>query len=123
MAKQTGRSGGVKCASTLTSYAVILMTCTGLAACGSSWHNPVKTPQEAAADEKACSEDAEEATFARTAQQKVEYGRGTAGALPGMSRGETPMQLQDRARTEDMFTRDFESCMKSKGYYQGKAPS
>jgi hypothetical protein len=91
-----------------------------LAACGSTWHNPAKNPQEAAADERQCSADAEDAALARASRQRVDYGA-RAPSMPGMNRGETPMQMHERVGTEDIFHRQFESCMTSKGYTQGAA--
>ncbi len=34
------------------------------------------------------------------------------------ARGENPMQLVDRMQTENTYERDFESCMRAKGYSQ-----
>ncbi len=91
--------------------------------CASTWHNPAKSPEEARADEQHCASDAEDITFTRENRQKVEYGHEGTDPLPGMSRGETPIQMQDRVKTENAYTREFESCMSSKGYTQGKSDS
>ena len=121
MAKQSGRGCGVKSVKRV----VITWLAAGaalaqLSGCASTWHNPQRTPQEAKMDEQACAKEAEETTLTRSAQQKVEYGRNN-GPLPNLSRGETPMQLQQRSRTEDLYAREFESCMTGKGYSQGKS--
>lgn len=121
MAKQTGRGCGVK---GVKSLALQRLAAAGavlalLSGCASTWHNAQRTPAEAKIDEQACATEAEDTTLTRTAQQKVEYGR-DASPLPNLSRGETPMQLMQRTKTEDVYTREFESCMTSKGYTQGK---
>ncbi len=121
MAKQTGRGCGVKSAKSpvlkrLTAVGAALAL---LSSCASTWHNPQRTPQEAKIDEQACASEAEDITLTRSAQQKIDYGR-DASPLPNLSRGETPMQLMQRTKTEDVYTREFESCMSSKGYSQGK---
>ncbi len=113
MAKQTGRRYGVKSALA----AVALMA---LGACASTWVNPSKSSEEARADYKTCASEAEETALARSSQQRVDYGR-TSPVQPGMSRGENPMQMVDRKETEDTYTRDFESCMRSRGYSQDKS--
>ncbi|MBY0510047.1 MAG: hypothetical protein K2P94_07820 [Rhodospirillaceae bacterium] len=122
MAKQTGPAYAVKgaIALTLTRLAAGCAVAVLLAACGSTWHNAAKNPQEAAADEKQCSADAEDAALARAARQRVDYGARAPG-MPGMNRGETPMQMHERVGTEDVFHKQLESCMKSKGYTQGTA--
>ena len=117
--KQTGRDCGVKgtepARRILALLSIVLLSGSLLSACASTWINAGKTPQEAKADERTCSTEAEETALIRTKQQKVEYGV-PSPIQPGMNRGETPMQLVDRTRTEDTYTRDFESCMRSKGY-------
>jgi hypothetical protein len=113
VAKQTGPAYGVKGAIAVCTLAALLT------ACATTWHNPQKSPQEAAADEKICSDDAEEVALARAARQRVDY-RQRQSTMPGMNRGETPIQMHERVGTEDVFHREFESCMTSKGYTQGK---
>jgi hypothetical protein len=122
VAKQTGRGYGVKC---VRSLAAMRLAAAGtllvlLGACASTWHNSGKTPAEAKADEQQCANDAQDITFTRTAQDRITYGHDT-DPLPGMSRGETPIQMQDRVKTENAYTHEFESCMTSKGYTQGKS--
>lgn len=121
MAKQTGPAYGVKSgmAAKLSRLIAVGAVAAALAACASSWHNPHKNAQEAAADEKVCSGDAEHAALARAARQKEDYGM-RQQPMPGLNRGETPMQLHDRVNTEDTYNRQFEDCMTSKGYAQGK---
>ena len=92
-----------------------------LSACGTAWHNAAKSPQEAKADERVCAGEAEDTALTRASRQRVDYGA-KSPVQPGMQRGETPMQLVDRTRTEDTYRRDFESCMRSKGYSQDPAP-
>ncbi len=122
MAKQTGRGGAVKSASSATLMQIVAAGAglLLLSACGTSWHNAGKSPQEAKADARACSAEAEETALTRASRQRVDYGS-TSPVQPGMRRGETPMQLVDRARTQDTYQRDFESCMRSKGYTQDPA--
>jgi len=95
-----------------------LVLAAGLAACVSSWHHPTKTGPTAAADERACAQLAEENALTRAGRQRADYRLGTPEPLPGMSRGETPMQMLDRRSTQDDYSRDFESCMRSRGYTQ-----
>lgn len=122
MAKQTGRACAVKCASSTarTQVAVLAVGLGLLSACGTPWQNPGKSPQQARADERICAAEAEETALTRAARQRVDYGS-TSPTQPGMRRGETPMQLVDRTRTEDTYQRDFASCMRSKGYTQDPA--
>jgi hypothetical protein len=123
VAKQSGRGCGVKsaCRRALMHF-VAAGTVLSLTACASTWHNPNKGPQEAAADQQVCAAEAEETALTRAARQKVDYGS-TSPVMPGLNRGETPMQLQERSQIESTYTRDFESCMRSKGYAQDKPAS
>lgn len=120
VAKQTGPAYGVKgaMAPALARLAAGCAVAVLLAACGSTWHNPNKSPQEAAADEKQCSNDAQDAALARASRQREEYGA-RSPSMPGMNRGETPMQLHERVGTEDVFYKQLKSCMTSKGYTDG----
>jgi hypothetical protein len=122
VAKQTGPVYGVKGALSpiLVRLAAGCTLAVFLAACGSTWHHPGKSPQDAAADERQCSKDAEDTALARAARQRVDYGA-RSPIMPGMNRGETPIQMQERVGTEDVFRKQFESCMTSKGYTQGTA--
>ena len=121
MAKQTGRAYGVKSAHrTAFRHVLAAAALAALAACASTWVNPSKSPEEARADYKTCASEAEETALARSSQQRVDYGR-TSPVQPGMSRGENPMQMVDRKETEDTYTRDFESCMRARGYSQDKS--
>ena len=124
MAKQTGRGCGVKSAHGVALMHFVAMGAVlGLTtACASTWHNAGKSPQEAAADQRLCAAEAEETALTRAARQKVDYGR-TSPVMPGLNRGETPMQLQERSQIENTYTRDFESCMRSKGYSQDEPAS
>jgi len=124
VAKQTGRGCGVKGAwrTQVAHMAAIGALITLVSGCASTWHNTGKSPQEASADEKLCSAEAEDTALLRTASQKVDYERmHQTSPIPGTGRGETPMQLADRGKTEDVYSREFDSCMRSKGYTQGKA--
>ena len=90
-----------------------------ISACASSWHHPRKEGAEAAADERECAKRAEENALTRAGRQRADYRLGTPDPNPGMSRGETPMQMLDRRETQDGYGRDFENCMSSKGYSKG----
>ncbi len=118
MAKQTGRGCGVKGATapTMGRYMALATLLALISGCASTWHSPGKSADEAALDDKLCAAEAEETALARAARQKVDYGRTPPGTPPGLNRGETPMQLQERTRTEDTYTREFERCMSTKGY-------
>lgn len=123
MAKQTGRACWVKGAERkgLGQFAVLGALLALVSGCASTWHNPGKSPQEAAADEKFCATEAEDTALTRASRQKVDYDRIQGSSpIPANTRGETPMQLADRARTEDTYTREFELCMRTKGYTQGQ---
>ncbi len=87
-----------------------------VAGCASSWHHPRKVGEEAAVDERECAQRAEENVLQRAGRQRADYRLGTPDPNPGMSRGETPMQMHDRRETQDSYDRDFENCMTSKGY-------
>jgi hypothetical protein len=113
VAKQTGPAYAVKGAIAFCAVAVLL------AGCGSTWYNPHKSAQEASADEKACAADSQDTALTRSASHRETYG-GNPPPLPGMDRGETPMQMRDRVNTENTYNRQFETCMKAKGYTQGK---
>ncbi len=119
MAKQTGPLHAVKkkqrflrCGLLIASLAALTVT----SGCASTWHHPRKEGAEAAADERECSQRAEENVLTRTGRQRADYRLGTPDPNPGMSRGENPMQMHDRRETQDDFGRDFENCMTSKGY-------
>ncbi len=86
------------------------------AGCASNWHHPRKEGPEAAADERECAQRAEENALSRAGRQRADYRLGTPAPLPGMNRGESPMEMLDRRETQDDYGRDFESCMSSKGY-------
>lgn len=127
MAKQTGPLHGVKKKERSRGRALFRtgVLAAGLAAlvvtsgCASPWHHPRKQGPEAAADERECSQRAEENALARAGRQRADYRLGTPDPNPGMSRGESPMQMLDRRATEDTYGRDFENCMTSKGYAKG----
>lgn len=120
MAKQTGPSRAVKKkeygARRLIGLAGALLCAMAVSSCASTWHHPKKNAEEAAADEKACAQRAEENALARAGRQRADYRLGTPSPYPGMSRGESPMELHDRRATQDDYTSDFEDCMTSKGY-------
>jgi hypothetical protein len=117
VAKQTGRAHLVKSARTIAQRIIAVGVFALLTACASTWHNAAKSPQEAKTDARVCAAEAEETALTRSNRQRVEYGA-PPSVMPGLNRGETPMQMVDRSRIEDTYTRDFESCMRSKGYSQ-----
>jgi len=122
VAKQTGRRCGVKGSERpcLMQFAVAGALLALISGCASTWHNPGKSSQEASADEKLCAVEAEDTALTRAARQKVDYNQNRQGNLnAGLNRGETPMQLAERSRTVDVYSREFESCMRTKGYTQG----
>ncbi len=119
MAKQTGPLRAVKKKQHLLQRGLLVVGLTAgaiTAGCASTWHHPRKEGAEAAADERECSQRAEENTLTRAGRQRVDYRLGTPDPNPGMSRGPSPMQMLDRRETQDDFGRDFENCMTSKGY-------
>ncbi len=123
MAKQTGPSRAVKGSGIRAHYQSFALV-TGcicllaLAGCASAWQNPRKSAEEARTDERACSERAEENALTRAGRQRADYRTGYPTPQPGMSRGETPMEMLNRRTTQDDYTKDFEDCMSSKGYTQ-----
>lgn len=119
VAKQTGPSHVVKKKQrtvSRTAFAVVALGLLAVAGCASTWHHPRKVGAEAAADERECAQRAEENVLQRAGRQQSDYRLGTPDPNPGMSRGETPMQMHDRRETQDSYGRDFENCMTSKGY-------
>lgn len=84
--------------------------------CAARWENPRKSPEQVAQDKTACTQRAEQISLLRSGRPKVDYMLGRISAMPGMSRGEGPMEMLDRSRTEGDFWRDFEGCMSAKGY-------
>lgn len=126
MAKQTGRGCGVKSprAVVLAQFVAVGALIAVVSGCASTWQSAGKSGEEVKADEKICAAGAEETALARAARQRMDYGRTQPYAPPGLNRGETPMQLQERSRTEDVYTREFVACMSTKGYTQDrpKAP-
>lgn len=120
MAKQSGPLRAVKrkqnpALRLAAGLALIALT----AGCASAWHHPRKAGAEASADERECASRAEENALQRAGRQRADYRLGTPDPNPGMSRGETPMQMHDRRETQDTYGRDFENCMTSKGYSRG----
>lgn len=119
VAKQTGPLQAVKGKQRLLGRAILFAAGLGMlavtAGCASTWTHPRKQGAEAAADERECSQRAEEAALMRAGRQRATYGA-SLDPNPGMSRGETPMQMLDRTQTQDDYGRDFENCMTSKGY-------
>lgn len=89
---------------------------TTLTACTTRWENSKKSPEQAAADETACTQRAEQNALLRAGKPRVDYMFGRPNAMPGMSRGETPMEMVERTRTEGDYGRDFDGCMIAKGY-------
>jgi hypothetical protein len=120
VAKQTGRRCAVK---TARAIALIMSCAAGLAlagCAGEQWYNPRKSAQEASADEATCNARAEDAALIRARKQRADYRMPAPATEPGLSRGETPMELVDRNDTTKDFTKQFENCMTSKGYTLGK---
>jgi hypothetical protein len=121
VAKQTGPLHAVKEKQLRRALLVAagLSAFVATAGCASSWQHPRKEGAEAAADERDCAQRAEENVLQRAGRQRADYRLGTPDPNPGMSRGETPMQMLDRRETQDSYGRDFENCMTSKGYSKG----
>ncbi len=126
MAKQTGLSHPVKTVLglTLISMGTSMGIALALSSCSTDhWRRADKTPQETAADFKACNDRVEEATLARAGQQRASYTASTAARPPnglptgtGANLGETPMQMHDRVTTENTFDAQVRACMTDKGY-------
>jgi hypothetical protein len=119
VAKQTGPLRAVKKKHGFLRHGLLIVGLSAIAVtagCASTWNHPRKVGAEAAADERECSQRAEENTLQRRGRERADYRLGTPDPNPGMSRGETPMQMLDRRETQDDFSRDFENCMTSKGY-------
>jgi hypothetical protein len=114
VAKQSGPACGVKLPLRLLAAGIMTVSLTG---CGTSWQHPTKSAKEIALDERICAVQAEEDAMARSGKQSENYGPRRDPNL-GLSRGENPMEMVDRVRTEDYFNKSFDDCMTSKGYYQ-----
>jgi hypothetical protein len=119
VAKQTGPLQAVKGKQRYLRQAILfaagLSVLAVTAGCAGTWTHPRKQGAEAAADERECAQRSEENALARAGRQRATYGT-PMDPNPGMSRGETPMQMLDRTQTQDDYGRDFEGCMTSKGY-------
>lgn len=88
----------------------------GLAGCAENWHNPRKSLEQTKLDKSKCTERAEQDALLRSGRPRVDYIFGRPKAMPGMTRGEGPMEMLERQTTENDYGRRFESCMTSKGY-------
>jgi len=120
MAKKSGPAIQVKrdvvTESISWSFPILISVAFTLAGCSASWHHASRSASEMAADERACAREAEEITLIRTGTPRTEYGTSPSQTGTGMSRGETPMERYERANTTTAYNREFESCMRSKGY-------
>ncbi len=122
VAKQTGRRYAVKPRGVITLGICALILPGVLSGCAdTAWYNSHKNAQEAKADIAKCNAQAEDATLSRARRQRADYNPvPTPGTMPGLSRGETPVQLAERSSNERDFGRQLEDCMESKGYSRGK---
>ena len=121
MLKQSGPVNGVKPAVTsggtaCTSAIIMALALFALTACGSVWHNAHKSALDAASDERSCAREAEETVMTRAGTARTEYGARPAQSSASLNRGESPMELHERSQTTMAYNREFESCMKAKGY-------
>lgn len=99
-----------------------LFLSSALAGCANDgWVNARKSAQDVKADHEKCNAQAEDATLLRARRQRADYNPvPTPGTMPGLSRGETPVQLAERSENERGFAQQFADCMESKGYVRGK---
>lgn len=127
MTKQTGPSQAVKAGLGKTVLGPVILTFTIMgmtAGCTTDhWYRADKTPQDTAADYKACNDRVEEMVMARRGQQRSSYTPTTSARPPnglptgtGANLGETPMQMHDRVTAEKSFDDDVRTCMTDKGY-------
>ena len=121
MLKQSGPANRVKCAvagrnSRRVSIAIVPAVFLALTACGSVWHHANKSALNAAADERACARYAEETVLVRTGTPRTEYSARSVQPPASLNRGESPMELHERSQTTMAYNREFESCMRAKGY-------
>ena len=124
MAKQTGPSHGVKAKRRVKAALALMILAPVLAGCSTDhWVRAGKTPQDTAADYKACNDRIEEMVMARRGQQRANYTPTTSARPPnglptgtGANLGETPMQMHDRVVAEKSFDDDVRTCMTDKGY-------
>lgn len=121
MLKQSGPANRVKYAVTgvLSMRSAGLMMSAALlalAACGTVWHHAHKSSAEAAADERACARSAQEIVLTRSGTPRTEYGAATGPSSGSLNRGESPMELHERSQTTTAYNKQFESCMRTKGY-------
>ncbi len=96
----------------------LIMTASLLAltACGTVWNHARKSSAETAADERACARSAQEVVLTRSGTPRTEYGAPTGPSSGSMNRGESPMELHERSQTTTAYNKQFESCMRTKGY-------
>lgn len=118
LAKQTGLSRPVKAGLALTLAALAFSSCST-----DHWHRADKTPQDTAADYKACNDRVQEMALVRAGKQRASYTANTAARPPnglptgtGANVGETPMQMHDRVTAETNFDAQVRACMTDKGY-------
>lgn len=121
MLKQSGPANGVKCAvlgmsSVRTSALIASIALIALSGCGTVWHHAHKSGADASADERTCARRAQEAVLIRSGIPRTEYGARPAQSSGSLERGETPMELHERSQTTTAYNKQFESCMRSKGY-------
>lgn len=121
MLKQSGPANRVKYASasllSLRSTGLIITAAMlGLTACGTVWHHAHKFSAEAAADERTCARNAQETVLTRSGTPRTEYGAPTGPSSGSLNRGESPMELHERSQSTTAYNKQFESCMRSKGY-------
>ncbi|MEQ9447769.1 MAG: hypothetical protein RLN70_02560 [Rhodospirillaceae bacterium] len=120
MRKQSGPAIGVKSEMRFGGFgaraaAAAVLVQLVLAACGTTWHHPNRSGARVEADERACAREAENTVLLRTNTPRTEYGRSST-PTGGATLGETPMELHDRSQTTTAYRREFESCMRGKGY-------
>jgi hypothetical protein len=121
MLKQSGPANGVKCtvpgmSSVRASVLTMFVTLISLSACGTVWQHASKSGAVATADERTCARRAQEAVLIRAGIPRTEYGARPAQSSGSLERGESPMELHERSQTTTAYNKQFESCMRSKGY-------
>lgn len=121
MQKQSGPANRVKCAiprvgGTWIGRLFVPAILIALSACGTTWHHATKTGAVAATDERRCAQQAQEAVLIRSGIPRTEYGAHAPQSSGSLERGESPMELHQRSQTTNDYNKQFERCMRSKGY-------
>ena len=119
-AKQTGPHTTVKALWPRLAGGVAAATFVLLAGCASDgWVNPNKTAAEIRGDQQTCTQEAQQDSLSRAGRTR-DYVAAPGGPGAG-NLGASPMEMRDRNAVVQDFHGNYDRCMESKGYTQGKS--